>query len=74
MTDPEDLLRQATGEQATDDHDVTVPFDRYEITIRLGPRDEFKGILSVGVRTSFLSHKQKLKSRGQHDVADLYED
>ncbi len=51
-----------------------VRFGRYEITVRLGPANEFRGIEEVAVAKDFLSPEQKVRSSAHHDVSDLYEE
>ena len=52
---------------------MKVPYDRFEVTIQLGPNDEFLGILNVSVKKDFLTTEQRVNSIGYLDVADLYE-
>ena len=52
---------------------VTVQFDRYLIKIRLGNSNEFLGIVEVGLPQDFRSVRQKIESRGNFDVSDLYD-
>jgi len=63
---------QGTGMQAEQHRIVSCFFDRYVIKVRLGPREEFIGIVEVGINKDFLSHRQRLSVRGTHDVSDLY--
>lgn len=51
---------------------VRVAFDRYEITVILGPGDRFIGVRNVSVAKSFLSQSQRRDSSGFHDVSDFY--
>ncbi len=52
---------------------VSVKFDRYTIKVKVGDSNEFLGIVEIGISQDFRSIKQKNKSRGGHDVSDLYE-
>jgi len=57
----------------TEDYKIIVyPFDKYEITIKLSPNNEFIEILEVKVNKDFLSYKQKMISKGFHDVDEFY--
>ena len=53
---------------------VTVHFGNYDITIKIGPANEFLGIHQIAIAKSFLSLEQKRSALGSHDVTDLYED
>jgi hypothetical protein len=53
---------------------VTIRFDKYDVTVRIGPANEFLGIEEIGVSKSFLSLEQRRDTVGHHDVNDLYED
>jgi hypothetical protein len=70
MTSPED----STGGPGQNFRQVVVPFERYNITVRVSAKGEFAGIVAVGVNQSFLSQKQKIATRGVHNVSDLYKD
>lgn len=52
---------------------VTVPFDRFEITLRVGPNNELIEIVGVAVSKDFLTSPQRLVSSDSYDVTDLYE-
>ena len=70
MTSPE----ESTGGTGQSFRQVVVPFERYNITVRVGAKGEFAGIVAVGVNQSFLSQKQKIAATGVHSVSDLYKD
>jgi hypothetical protein len=73
MTTPDTFSGQNTGDNGLSSTAVTVPFDRYEVVVRLGPHREFLGIVEVRVSKDFRSVEQKVESAGYHDVSDLYE-
>ena len=51
-----------------------VPFGHYEVTILLGPANEFLGISQIAVAKDFLSQEQKLLAHDVHHVEDIYKD
>ena len=53
---------------------VTIRFGNYDVTVKIGPANEFLGIEKIGVSKSFLSLEQRRSTVGYHDVNDLYED
>jgi len=74
-----DLLSDYPADKGTGSHDnlddckeIVYPFGRYEITVRLTPFKEFVGITAVKINRDFLSHRQKMASRGFHDVEEFY--
>ena len=69
-----DVHKKETGGPESTTREVMVQFDRYVITVRLGPLNEFLGVSSVAIRQSFLSPKQKIQATGYHDVADIEEE
>lgn len=72
--DYNNLKKQGTGSHdLPDDYKIILyPFDKYQITIKLTPSNEFIGIIEVKVNKFFLSHKQKIASHGFHDVDEFY--
>ena len=68
-----ELIQQDTGSSLMPHKVITLPFDQFEIKVKVGPANEFLGIIGVGVKKDFLTVQQKSKSRGYHDVTDLYE-
>jgi len=52
--------------------DVVYPFRKYEITVRLTPDNEFIGIVEVKINKDFISYKQRLATKGFHDVDEFY--
>lgn len=53
---------------------VVVPFDRYEITLRIDPNTKRVEVLQVRVKTDFRTSEQKLASARYIDVDDFYKD
>jgi hypothetical protein len=73
MTTHDTFSGQNTGDNGLSSTIVTVPFDRYEIVLELGPHREFLRVVEVKVSKDFRSVQQKLESADYHDVSDLYE-
>lgn len=63
-----------TGTPTLPSRTITVPFDRYEITVRVSSDGTFLDVDGVAVRKDFRTLQQKLQASGCHDVADLYAD
>jgi hypothetical protein len=74
MTTRDTFSGQNTGDNGLSSIRETVPFDRYEIVLELGPHREFLRIVEVRVSKDFRSVQQKVESGDYHDVSDLYED
>jgi hypothetical protein len=51
-----------------------VPFGQYEVTVLLGPSNEFLGVLQIAIKKDFLSQEQKLLAHDVHHVEDIYKD
>jgi hypothetical protein len=51
---------------------ITYPFGRYEIKIKLTPRNEFIEIVEIKINKDFLSYKQKLSTQEIHEVDEFY--
>ncbi len=51
---------------------ISYPFDKYQIKVKLTPSNEFIEIMEVKINKEFLSHKQKITSKGYIDVDDFY--
>ena len=66
------LAEDVTGNNVPSFKLMKVPFDRYVVTVRLTPKDEFIDVVEISVDKEFLSMEQKLQSVGYHDVEDLY--
>ncbi len=74
-TDDYDKLKnQGTGSQGkTQDYKIIVfPLGKYQIKIILTPTNEFIEVVEVKINKEFLSHKQKIASRGHTDVDEYY--
>jgi hypothetical protein len=69
-----DLPADATGREMPVVWDVAVPFDRYEIVIRLGPDNQFLGVAGIRVKADFRSPEQRLRSAKHHDVDQFYQE
>jgi hypothetical protein len=67
-----DFARQATGSGGEDYRIISYPFDKYEIKVRLSPRNEFVGIVEVKVNKDFLSHQQRIGIQTHLDVDKYY--
>ncbi|MBL7135471.1 MAG: hypothetical protein ISS81_02620 [Candidatus Marinimicrobia bacterium] len=72
--DYDNLRKQGTGSlEVFDDYKIILyPFDKYQIKIKLTPSNEFIGIIEVKVNKGFLSYKQKISTKGYHDVDEFY--
>jgi len=68
-----EMIQQDTGSSFIPHKVISLPFDQFEIKVKVGTNNEFLGIIAVGVRKDFLTIQQRSKSRGYHDVTDLYE-
>jgi hypothetical protein len=73
MTSPDVFSGQNTGDNGPSSTLVMVPFDKYEVVLRLGPQREFLEIIAIRVGKDFRSVQQKVESADYHDVTDLYE-
>lgn len=62
-----------TGNSEPSSRVARCSFGKYTVEVEIGPDDEFRGVVGVSVRKDFRSQKQKIESRGYHDVTDLYE-
>lgn len=72
MTDDMETVSDFTGSVPVREDTIFVRFDRYEVGIRVGPGNEFRGITEVRVSKDFLSDQQRTQTQGYHDVSDLY--
>lgn len=73
MVDTDAQWRDETGGTPEHSRLLRSRFDRYVVTVRLGPADEFLGIVAIEVDKDFLSGRQKRSAFGSHDVSDLYD-
>jgi len=68
--------KQKTGSRdAPEDYKIIgYPFGKYEVTIKLSLNNEFIEIQKIKVNKDFRSYKQKMISKGFHDVDEFYEE
>lgn len=56
-----ELHTQATGTRIQDNSKtISYRFDRYIVKVRLGPTNEFLGIVEISLNKDFLSQEQRL--------------
>ena len=53
---------------------ISVPFDRYEIIVRVSSGGKFRGIEGLHVRQDFLTSEQRVRASGYFDVEEFYRD
>jgi hypothetical protein len=51
---------------------ISYPFGKYVIKVKLTDDNKFMGILEIKINKDFLDYKQKLISKGIHDVDEYY--
>lgn len=51
---------------------IAYPFEKYEVKIKLSIDNKFLGIMEIKLNKDFLSFKQKMASKGVHDVDKFY--
>ena len=51
---------------------ISYPFGKYEVKVKLSPKNEFVDIIEIGTRKEFISQKQKASLKGYHDVDRFY--
>jgi len=66
------FVKQATGSIGEDYRVISYPYDRYEVKVRVGPRNEFIGIVEVKLNKDFLSHKQRMGIQNYVDTDEFY--
>jgi len=71
---PPENPKSITGMSPPSARLVTIRFGNYDVTVKVGPGNEFLGIEEIGISKSFLSLEQRRSAVGYHDVNDLYED
>jgi hypothetical protein len=71
---PPENPKNITGMSPPQARLVTIRFANYDVTVKLGPANEFLGIEEIGIPKNFLSFEQRRSAVGYHDVNDLYED
>ena len=71
-----DLENQPTGTHGEAEFRVVIyPFDRYLVHVKVGPENEFLGIIEITLNRDFLSTAQRIasiKALGYHDVDEFY--
>jgi len=72
--DYDKFKKEGTGSHEVFENYKTIiyPFDKYQITIKVTPNNEFIGITEVKINKDFLSYKQKIARKGYHDVDEYY--
>ncbi len=69
------LKKKGTGGAVSEEFkEIVYPFGKYEIKVRLSLNNEFRGITEVKINKDFLSFKQKMSSKGFHDVEEFYKE
>ncbi|MDD4980789.1 MAG: hypothetical protein PHC54_05960 [Candidatus Omnitrophica bacterium] len=53
---------------------IVYPFERFNITVKVSPSNEFVGITEVEINKDFMSYKQKNAQQGYHDVEQFYKE
>jgi len=78
-TDPklfkyDSFIAQSTGRisESEDYKILTTTFDRYDIKIKVSPRNEFIEVLEVKINKDFLSQKQRMGVQSYLDVDKYY--
>ncbi|MGD1042266.1 MAG: hypothetical protein ABR913_04285 [Sedimentisphaerales bacterium] len=71
---PNEASTQDTGNSVVPFKTATLPFAEFEITIKLGPSNEFLGILAVATKKEFLSLEQRIKTYGTNKIIGLYDE
>lgn len=81
MNDPHDIADYANDlvENGTGDQEdlvqrrlIRYPFEKYEITVVVGPSNEFLGIVEVAINKQFLTYRERNLPHGYHDVDEFY--
>ena len=70
------FLNQVTGSSSKFEElkEKIYPFEKYNVKIILTPFNEFVGIREISINKEFLTHKQKMQTKGYHDVEEYYRD
>ena len=76
MKPTQDRVHISTGSStyAAETRLVAVPYDNYEIVVRLSQSNEFLGIAELRVKSDFLSPGQRVAASGYLDVEEFYRD
>jgi hypothetical protein len=73
VTESQMIKEKGTGGLPSESFkDIAYRFDPYEITVRLSPNNEFIAITEVKVKKDFMSYKEKISTKGYHDVEAFY--
>lgn len=70
--DYENSKSQETGSHDLEYKTILYNFDKYQIKIKLSLTNKFMEIVEVKINKDFLSHKQKILSKGYIDVSKFY--
>ena len=70
------LTQESTGPIPGQEEQTTqiVPYDRYEIVVRLTRSGRFLGIAELRVKKDFLSPGQRVANSGYLDVDEFYQE
>ena len=74
LFDYDSFTTQSTGSinEGEESKIITTYFDRYEIKIRVSPKNEFKEIVEIKFNKNFLSQKQRIGMQSYIDVDTFY--
>ena len=53
---------------------IEYPFEKYLIKVKVNESGKFVGVVEVKINKDFLSYKQKVASKGYHNVDEFYKD
>lgn len=69
-----DLTRGSTGADLDENRQklVAVPYENFEIVVRLSEDNRFLGIAELRIKKDFLSHEQRVANTGVFDVDEFY--
>jgi hypothetical protein len=75
--DVKDKYESKDKEDVTGSHNeeykiLNYPFGKYEIKIKLSKDNKFLDIIEIKINKDFLSFRQKMASKGVHDVEKFY--
>jgi len=77
-TSYDQLKTKGTGDiiigKAKGHNHIVYPFGKYEVTVELSPDNKFIGISEIKVNKDFRSYKQRIVSKGFHDVDEFYKE
>lgn len=54
------------------DNQIVYPFGKYNVIVKVSRDKKFVGISEIRINKDFRSYKQKLLTKGYHDVEDFY--